>query len=41
MFHDIPAAILERMNYLENRDSEEMSGQINIKHFDKLRQIPL
>jgi caffeoyl-CoA O-methyltransferase len=40
MFHDIPAAILERMNYLENRDSEEMSGQINIKHFDKLRQIP-
>ncbi len=40
MFHDIPVAILERMNYLENRDREEMSGQINIKHFDKLRQIP-
>lgn len=40
MFHDIPATILERMNYLENRDREEMSGQIKIKHFDKLRQIP-
>jgi len=40
MFHNIPAAILEQMNYLENRDKEEMSGQINIKHFDKLRQIP-
>lgn len=40
MFHTIPAALQERMNYLENRDNEEMSGQINIKHFDKLRQIP-
>ena len=40
MFHDIPAVILARMNYLENRDREEMSSQVNIKHFDKLRQIP-
>ena len=40
MFHDIPSEIIERMNYLENRDKNEMSGQINIKHFNKLRQIP-
>jgi caffeoyl-CoA O-methyltransferase len=40
MFHNIPTAILERMKYLENRDREEMSGKIDIKHFDKLRQIP-
>ena len=40
MFHDIPTAILDRMAYLENRDKDEMLGQINIKHYDKLRQIP-
>jgi predicted O-methyltransferase YrrM len=40
MFHNIPAAILEQMAYLENRDKEEMSAKENIKHFDKLRQIP-
>ena len=40
MFHNIPAAILEQMAYLENRDKEEMSAKKNIKHFDKLRQIP-
>jgi predicted O-methyltransferase YrrM len=40
MFHTISDAIAKRMNYLENRDREEMSGHINIKHFDKLRQIP-
>jgi caffeoyl-CoA O-methyltransferase len=40
MFHDIPFKIIERMNYLENRDKNEMSGQINVKHFNKLRQIP-
>ncbi|WP_133139520.1 O-methyltransferase [Legionella genomosp. 1] len=40
MFHNISAAIVERMNDLENRNREEMSGQIDIKHFDKLRQIP-
>ena len=40
MFHNIPVSILDRMHYLENRDREEMLGQINIKHFDKLRQIP-
>jgi len=40
MFHDIPSEIIERMNYLENRDKNEMSGQVNIKHFNKLRQIP-
>ena len=33
MFHNIPAAILDRMHYLENRDKEEMTGAISIKHF--------
>lgn len=40
MFHDIPTVILDRMYYLENRDQEEMQGKIDIKHYDKLRQIP-
>lgn len=40
MFHNISAEIEKQMNDLENRDREEMSGQIEIKHFDKLRQIP-
>jgi predicted O-methyltransferase YrrM len=30
----------ERMNYLENRNQDEMSGKIDIKLFDMLRQIP-
>lgn len=40
MFHNISSAIVKLMNDLENRDREEMFGQIEIKHFDKLRQIP-
>ena len=28
------------MSYLETRDSEEMAGKTQLKHFDKLRQIP-
>ncbi|KTD53457.1 O-methyltransferase [Legionella santicrucis] len=40
MFHDISPAILRRMSYLENRDKLEMLGQVEIKHFNKLRQIP-
>ncbi|MBX9924619.1 MAG: hypothetical protein K2Y01_10980 [Rhabdochlamydiaceae bacterium] len=40
MFHDIPTEILDRMEFLENQDKKEMSGEINVKHFDKLRQIP-
>ncbi len=40
MFHNISSEIVEQMNELEYRDREEMSGQIPMKHFDKLRQIP-
>lgn len=40
MFHDIPTEILDRMEFLEDQDKKEMSGEINVKHFHKLRQIP-
>ncbi len=40
MFSNIPQAILDRMQYLEERDQYEMSGKTPINHFDKLRQIP-
>lgn len=40
MFDKIPSAILVRMKYLENRDKNEMLGNVDIPHFNKLRQVP-
>ena len=38
MFHDIPAAILERMKYLEKGDAKDRTD--GTPHLQRLRQIP-
>ena len=40
MFKEASVTTLDRMHYLEERNKNEMSGEINIQQFDKLRQIP-
>jgi caffeoyl-CoA O-methyltransferase len=40
MFHEIPTATLEQMKYLEDLDSTQRTGKIDLNHVGKLCQIP-
>ena len=40
MLQNVPEKILKRMQWLEELNQKEKTGEISIEHFDRLRQIP-